>query len=73
MFWGFIYLYKPQPKQRKIYKRLDYNMVIVEDDEIERIIPVVRLNCAMSGGCCVYKNGTKLACVMGDEEICWVT
>ena len=48
-------------------------MVIVEDNEVERILPVVRMNCALSGGCVVYKNGKVLSCVMGDEELCWVS
>ena len=43
------------------------------DEEIERIIPIVRTNCAASGGCVVYKNGSVLSCVMGDEELCYVS
>lgn len=46
---------------------------MVSDHEIERIIPIVRTNCAASGGCVVYKNGDTLTCVMGDEELCYVS
>ena len=43
------------------------------DSEIERIIPTVRKNCAMSGICAIFKKGSSLTCVMGDEEICYIT
>ena len=43
----------------------------ISDSEIERIIPVIQMNCAVSGGCAVYKNKTSLTAVMGDEELCW--
>lgn len=45
----------------------------IYEDDIDRIISVVRMNCALSGGCIVFKTGTSLTCVIGDEEICFVT
>ena len=54
---------------------LNFNikMMMTIDDEIERIIPTVRMNCAMSGGCKIYKTGNRLTCTMGDEEIMFLT
>lgn len=43
------------------------------DGEIERILPIIRVTCATSGGCCVYKNGFGLTVTMGDEELCFFT
>ena len=45
----------------------------ISNDEPGRITPIVRMNCAMSGGCAVYRTGDTLTCVMGDEEICYIT
>ena len=45
----------------------------ISNDEPDRITPIVRMNCAMSGGCVVYRTGDTLTCVMGDEEICYIT
>ena len=45
----------------------------VYHDDVDRIISVVRMNCALSGGCTIFKTGSALTCVMGDEEICYVT
>ena len=43
------------------------------DAEIERILETVQENCAISGGYTIFKNDNYLSCVMGDEEICWIT
>ena len=45
----------------------------ISSEEIDRIIPVVRMNCALSGGCAVYRTGNTLTCCFGDEEICYVS
>ena len=46
----------------------------VSESEINRIISVVRMNCAQSGGCSVFVNkDDNLTCVMGDKEICYIT
>lgn len=40
---------------------------------VDGIISAVRMNCALSGGCGVYKTGETLTCGTGGEEICWIT
>ena len=48
-------------------------MMMSIDEEIERILPTARMNCAISGGCQIYKTGNKLMCTMGDEELVFLT